>query len=199
MLPLYFELENERERIVVNRNLFVLITVALLSGMAFILMFFEFPIPPFPAFLQYDTGDIPALLGSFVLGPRVGVLVEAVKCGLFALSGKDEASWVGTAANFVAGASLVAAAGYVYRRMKGPLNSLLTVIAGTAAMVAATSLANYYVFFPLWNIPAAARWETLMLTIPFNVVKGLISSALALLLYARLRGLRQLAELTDKR
>ena len=43
--------------------------VAVLSAVAFVLMFLEIPLPIFPAFLKIDLSDLPALLGGFALGP----------------------------------------------------------------------------------------------------------------------------------
>ena len=50
-----------------------LTVAAMLSAVAFILMFIEFPIPMLiPAFIKMDFSDLPALLGAFALGPVYG-------------------------------------------------------------------------------------------------------------------------------
>ena len=42
----------------------------MLSAVAFILMFIEFPLPMLiPSFVKMDFSDLPALLGAFALGP----------------------------------------------------------------------------------------------------------------------------------
>ena len=47
-----------------------LTVAAMLSAVAFILMFIEFPIPMLiPSFVKMDFSDLPALLGAFALGP----------------------------------------------------------------------------------------------------------------------------------
>ena len=49
------------------RNLAV---TAMLSAVAFMLMFLDFPIPfLIPSFVQMDFSELPALLASFSLGP----------------------------------------------------------------------------------------------------------------------------------
>ena len=57
------------------------ITVAaMLSAVAFILMFIEFPIPMLiPSFVKMDFSDLPALLGAFALGPVYGVVISFMK------------------------------------------------------------------------------------------------------------------------
>ena len=50
-----------------------LTVAAMLSAVAFILMFIEFPIPMLiPSFVKMDFSDLPALLGAFALGPVYG-------------------------------------------------------------------------------------------------------------------------------
>ncbi|MDT3972846.1 ECF transporter S component, partial [Staphylococcus saprophyticus] len=56
-----------------------LITISMLSAVAFILMFIKFPIPFLPPYLTLDFGDVPALLATFILGPVAGLIVEFIK------------------------------------------------------------------------------------------------------------------------
>ena len=46
---------------------------ALLAAVAAVLQFVEFSIPIMPAFVKLDISDLPALLGTFSLGPVYGV------------------------------------------------------------------------------------------------------------------------------
>ena len=49
-----------------------LTVAAMLSAVAFILMFIEFPIPMLiPSFVKMDFSDLPALLGCICAGPGV--------------------------------------------------------------------------------------------------------------------------------
>ena len=57
-----------------------LTVAAMLSAVAFILMFIEFPIPMLiPSFVKMDFSDLPALLGAFALGPVYGVVISFMK------------------------------------------------------------------------------------------------------------------------
>ena len=57
-----------------------LVVTAMLSAVAFVLMFIEFPLPMLiPSFVKMDISDLPALLGSFALGPVYGVVIELLK------------------------------------------------------------------------------------------------------------------------
>ena len=59
---------------------------AMLSAVAFVLMFIEFPIPALiPAFVKLDISDLPELLAAFSLGPIYGVIVTLLKTVLFSV------------------------------------------------------------------------------------------------------------------
>jgi riboflavin transporter FmnP len=166
----------------------VLVRIGVLVAASFMLMLVEFNIPPFPAFLQYDPSEVPALLGGFAMGPAAGFGIVAGKCLLFLFSGKDEAGVIGTAANFVAGFPLVLVAAWVYQRMHTRTGAMIGIAAGVVAAVAATTVGNYYVFLPAWGVPLHARAGLIVSTlIPFNIVKGLITGIVTVLLYKRVR------------
>jgi len=165
-----------------------LVLVGFLGALGFLLMWFEFPIPGLPPFLQYDAGDVPALLAGFSLGPVAGILAEVVKCVLFLVSGKDEAGLLGVAANLTCGASLVAAAAVWYWHMGRRLWPALAV--GSLVMLAVTSAANLYIFFPIYGLRGEAAYAFLVSgSLPFNAIKALLTSLFTLLLHGRLQGL----------
>ena len=83
------------------------VIMAMLSAIAVILMYFDFPIPFLaPGFYKLDFSEIPVLIGSFMLGPCAGVIIEAVKVILhFCMKGTTTA-FVGDFANFILGCML---------------------------------------------------------------------------------------------
>ena len=53
---------------------------AMLSAVAFLLMFIEFPIPALiPSFVKLDISDLPELLAAFSLGPVYGIAENSLK------------------------------------------------------------------------------------------------------------------------
>ena len=53
---------------------------AMLSAVAYVLMFIDFPIPfLIPSFIQMDISELPALVGAFSMGPICGILICLVK------------------------------------------------------------------------------------------------------------------------
>ena len=57
-----------------------LAVAAMLTAVAFILQFIEFSIPMLiPSFVKLDLSDLPALLGTFSLGPIYGAAIQLAK------------------------------------------------------------------------------------------------------------------------
>ena len=63
-------------------------SIAVLSAVAFVLSFLEFPVPLSPSFARMDLSDFPALIGAFAFGP-VDVSTQMVETNLksFATAG----------------------------------------------------------------------------------------------------------------
>ena len=73
-----------------------LTVTAMLSAVAFLLMFIEFPIPALiPAFVKLDVSDLPELLAAFSLGPVYGVAVALLKNLLFLVLHGTSSAYVG--------------------------------------------------------------------------------------------------------
>ncbi|HEY8414750.1 MAG TPA: ECF transporter S component, partial [Thermaerobacter sp.] len=63
----------------------------------------------------------------------------------------------------------------------------LAVLAGTLSTTGVMAAANYYVFLPLWGVPAEQVGGTIITAItPFNLIKGTLTGTLALVAYPRL-------------
>jgi riboflavin transporter FmnP len=166
-----------------------LVRIGVLSAIAFLLMLLEVHIPPFPTYLQYNPGDVPALLGGYAMGPVAGFLIVTLRNILFMLSGKDEAGIIGTAANYVASFPLVVVAAWVYGRMRSLRGAMAGIALGLVASVLAASLGNYFVFLPAWGIADAGVRAGLItgVVVPFNTVRVLITAVFTFLLYKRVR------------
>ncbi len=163
-----------------------LVRISLLGAMGFALMYLEFPLPFLPVFLKYDFGDVPALFAGFAMGPLAGLLTQLIKVTIFFLSGKGDAGLIGAAANLVAGGSMTVAASMGYKYIKNSYRLPLAMTVGTLTMVIVTTLANIHVFLPLYGIPVDQIMPFVYAgTIPFNLVKGLITSLATILLYSR--------------
>ena len=100
------------------------ITVAaMLSAVAAVLQFLEFSVPLVPSFIKLDVSDLPALLGTFSLGPVYGVAIQLLKNLLHLPFGSS--AGVGELSNFILGAIFVFAAGMIYKRSKSRKSALI--------------------------------------------------------------------------
>ena len=179
-------------------------SVAVLSAVAFVLAFFEFPVPLSPSFARMDLSDFPALIGAFAFGPVAGILIELVKnlLGLFSTA----TSGVGELANFLMGASFAATAGLIYKKHKTKRTALIGWIIGSVVMGIVAALANYFILLPLFEqfmpldqmiasfgafIPFIKTKLDVVLynAFPFNLLKGLVITGFTMLVYKRIRPL----------
>lgn len=49
--------------------------IGILSGLAVVLMLFEFPLPIAPSFYKLDFSELAVLLGGFSMGPMAAVMI----------------------------------------------------------------------------------------------------------------------------
>lgn len=175
--------------------------VAVLSAIAFILAYFEFPVPLSPSFARMDISDLPALIGAFAYGPLAGVLIELVKNALQLTS--TATAGVGELANFIMGGTFVLVAGAVYRRRKTKKAALIACLVASLAMGVTAAVVNYFVllpafeaFMPLSELIASfgefmpfikTKLDVVLFNaLPFNLLKGLAISAVTMLIYKKL-------------
>jgi riboflavin transporter FmnP len=167
-----------------------LIKMSVLSAIAVILMYLDFPILPAFPFLKVDLSDVAALIGALAFGPLAGVVIEAIKNVLILLVKGTTSIGIGELANFIIGISIVIPAGFIYGRNRTRKAAIIGLLAGTVTMSLVGVLANYFIFIPMYKefMPAlktsAGIVEYLTYAIvPFNLIKGVIVSVATVLLY----------------
>ena len=180
-----------------------LTVAAMLSAVAFILMFIEFPIPMLiPAFIKMDFSDLPALLGAFALGPVYGVIISFMKNLLHIVIKGTSTACVGELSNFILGAIFSAVAGYIYKHHKSRKTAIIGAVAGAVAMGVLSVPSNYFVVYPayvqFYHMPLEAilgMYQAILpsadslikcliiFNLPFTLVKGLLDAVLCMLIY----------------
>ena len=180
-----------------------LTVAAMLSAVAFILMFIEFPIPMLiPAFIKMDFSDLPALMGAFALGPVYGVVISFMKNLLHIVIKGTSTACVGELSNFILGAIFSAVAGYIYKHHKSRKTAIIGAVAGAVAMGVLSVPSNYFVVYPayvqFYHMPLEAilgMYQAILpsadslikcliiFNLPFTLVKGLLDAVLCMLIY----------------
>lgn len=177
--------------------------LSLLSVIAFLFMYIEFPLAFIaPPFIKIDLSDIPALIGGFAMGPVAGITIELVKCILTFFVRGTTTGGVGELSNFIVGALFVGLSAKFYSRQRTYRGAVVGLLLGVVGMTLVATLSNYFVVFPLYgkimpmdaiiNMGRAVTprvnslWDLMLYCIvSFNLVKGLIISAATLALYKR--------------
>lgn len=179
-------------------NVRYLTVTAMLSAVAYILMFLDFSVPFMPSFIKMDLSELPALIGSFAMGPVCGVLICLIKniLHLFITS----TGGVGELSNFILGVAFVLPAGLIYRHKKTKTTALAGSLAGAFIMGIFSIISNYFLVYPVYynfmdkDLILAAYQAILpsmksilqcliCFNMPFTIVKGLLSVVITFFTY----------------
>lgn len=189
-------------RTTAQSNVRNMVTIAMLGAVSMVLYIFDFPLWFAPSFYKIDFSEIPVMIGSFALGPAAGALIELVKCLLKLVVKGTNTAFVGDIANYLMGCALVVPAGMIYRKKKSKKNAVIGMVVGTLTLVVVGCILNAYVLLPTYSkafgMPVDALIEmgsavnpgikdifsfVLLAVAPFNALKGIIVSAVTLVLY----------------
>jgi len=171
---------------------------AMLSAIAFVLMFLEFSVPIMPPFIKMDLSDLPELIGAFAMGPVSGVAICLIKNLLHLFM--STTGGVGELSNFILGACFVFPAGMIYRKWKGKKSAILGASLGSFLMAAVSVISNYYIVYPVYYnfmdkdailtayqaiFPGVENILQCLIVFnaPFTLVKGLFSVVITVLIY----------------
>lgn len=188
-----------------TESLKYIIKIAILGAISVLIMLFEFPLPFAPGFYELDLSEAVVLMGGFALGPLAAVLIELVKIVLNLFLTHTSTAFIGEIANFVIGCSLVLPATLIYKYKKNIKGALLGMITGCVILAAVGGIMNYFVLVPAYSYfyhlplerilgmasavnPLVGNLPTMILfaVVPFNLVKGIFCSLIAMILYKRL-------------
>lgn len=173
--------------------------IALLSAIASVLFLIEIPLGM--PFYKLDLSNIPVLLGAFSMGTLPGVVILGLK-SLIGLTHSSSAG-VGELADFIMGLAMILPASLMYQRHKTRKTALIGMLAGVLCSVVVSVFVNKWIMLPFYmgafhmtmeDLVASAHWGgvdsewklLLLITAPFNLIKGVVISGLTFLLYKRL-------------
>lgn len=182
-------------------SIYVMTVTGLLSAIAYILMFLEFSVPLMPGFIKMDLSDLPALIGTFAVGPVGGVIIALIK-NLLHLT-VTSTGGVGELSNFILNVAFILPAGILYRFKKTKLSACGGAILGAVFMAVISVVTNYFVVYPIYynfmpeeTILAAYQaifpgvktilQSLIIFNMPFTFIKGMISVVITFLIYTSL-------------
>lgn len=199
MITVWLVLKLRKTKMTHHQKVVFITTSGILAAIASILRYIEMPLPFFPSFLKIDFSNIPALIGSFALGPVAGIVVLLIKNLLYLpMSGTGG---VGEIADFVVSLTLLLPAVMIYTYSKNRRGALWGMGLGVLVMsLLGGPLMNYYVLIPLYStfmpieaiigMAAAANsaivdtWTYILYAVvPFNLFKSAVICVITYLLY----------------
>ena len=164
-----------------------LVTLALLTAIAILLSFVEFPIFPAAPFLKYDASFVPIMVAGFAYGPGSGVAVGVITWAIHGLMVGDPA---GAIMNIIAMLGFVLPAAIIYKRHHTFKGALVGLIIGIVLTIVGAIVADLVVI-PLYNGTPVKAVITMIIPIllPFNALKAVINAVLTLAIYKAISNL----------
>lgn len=181
-----------------------IVTIGMMSALAFILQIFDFPVPFAPPFYKLDFSEVPVLICAFAMGPVAGVASELLKNVLKILFRGTTTAFVGDYANFVIGCSFIIPAAILYFKHKTKKTAIIGCVAGTIIIAIFGSLFNAFYLLPafskLYGMPLESILEmghaifsgfeefniltfVALCVAPLNLLKGALVSVIVMLIY----------------
>lgn len=157
-----------------------LVGMAMFAALAYAVTFvFRIPV----MFLTFDAKDAIIIISSLIYGPVAGVLISltVATLELITISGTGVYGFI---MNFASSAVFSAVAALVYKYKRTPTGAIVGFFSACVSMVSVMLALNILVTPFYMGVPRSAVIELLpTVIIPFNVAKGLMNSAFAMLLY----------------
>ena len=184
-----------------NVQIRAMVVTAILAAMSYILAMMSFSVPFMPSFIKLDVSELPALIGSFSLGPVYGVLICLIK-NLLGLMNSGT-NGIGELSNFLLGAMFVFPAGLLYQRNKTRKGAIIGSLIGAICMAVGSVFTNIFLVYPIYYnfmakeailsayqliVPAMKSVEQSIIcfNMPFTFMKAMLSVLISLLVYKRL-------------
>ncbi|WP_025728593.1 ECF transporter S component [Atopobacter phocae] len=167
------------------------IGAAILGAVAFIVMFFHFPIIPFVPYLKIDFSDTILLLSGLLYGPQAVLMTGFIRSALhYIQTGGDLGYPIGVTASFIASISLLLPVLQATKTELSVKNFVKGSIFGIIILTIVMVILNWFVltpiYFKLFNLQIESLKELIVYGIvPFNMIKGVLVSIVNLLVYLK--------------
>ena len=125
-------------------------TIAILSAISFVLMYFDFPLLPAASFLRIEFSILPVLVGLIVLDlPAAFVIILLRSLLKLILNNQGVSTYIGLPMNIVALGVFVLAFGLIWEKDRTPIRFVLASLAGTIGLTLAMLVLNYVYAVPI--------------------------------------------------
>ncbi|MGN0553726.1 MAG: ECF transporter S component [Oscillospiraceae bacterium] len=193
-----------------------LIQIAMLSAVALVIYYLDFPVPLMPPFIKLDLSNVVCLFAGFTTGPIGGVLVCLIKNVIHvAIKGFGTTMGIGDIFDFVTSAALTLTASLIYKKNHTKKGAVIGCIIGTLVFAGISLPLNYFIVYPIYA-KAFGGMESIMaayqkilpsvgnifsalciFNLPFTIVKGILCAAVTIVIYKPLITALRKAHIVD--
>ena len=164
-----------------------LVTMALMCALGTVFSFVQIPLIPAAPFLTYDPSLVPAMVSALAFGTGPGLVVGVLTACLHSLVTGE---WVGSLMNVVATVCYVAPAALVYARAHSNAGAIGGLALGVVLATTGSIVANLTIGVAFWYGSADVIMPLVLpAVLPFNLVKTILNSVLALVAFKSLAAL----------
>jgi len=160
-----------------------LTTLAMLTGVAYVVMLFSKLLPSVNGFLDFDFKDVIICIGGFTFGPMAAAFISILVCFIefISISGTGP---IGLIMNILATCSFCCTACFIYKKRHTKAGAVIGLACGVVCLVIVMLLWNYLVTPIYQEVPRKVVVKMLpTVFFPFNLAKGGMNMAATLLLY----------------
>ena len=170
----------------------VMVSLAMLTGIAYIVMLASKLMPSVYGFLDFDFKDVIICIGGFTFGPMAAAIIAIMVAFIEMITISSTGFW-GFLMNALATCAFCCTASFLYKKLHTKKGAVLGLTCGLVALVAVMLLWNYLITPIYQGMPREAIVDLLVpVFLPFNLAKGGMNMAATLLIYppvvAALRG-----------
>ena len=158
-------------------------TLAMLSGIAYVVMLVSKLLPSVNGFLDFDFKDVVICIGGFTFGP-VAAAVMAIVVAFVEMITISTTGLIGFVMNVLATCGFCCTATFIYKKRHTMVGAVLGLGLGVVVLTVVMLLWNYFLTPIYQGLPREAVADMLVpIGLPFNLAKGGMNMAATLLLY----------------
>jgi len=160
-----------------------LVVCAMFTAIAYVMVLISKIIPNVAGFLSYEPKDAVIVIAGFIFGPLTCVFIS-VLTSLIEMVTISSTGIYGLLMNVVSTCAFAVPAAWFYQKHRTRKGAALSLCIGVAVMAACMVLWNYIITpFYMGVDRSVVAGMLASVFLPFNLVKGGLNAALALLLY----------------
>lgn len=171
-----------------NQTTKKLTVMGILAAMSIVFVYvIRFPLLPAAPFLEYEPGDIPILICSFLYGPVSGLILTVIVSILQGITVSAGSGIIGIIMHIFATGFFAFLAGLFYIRNKSRKNAIIGLSLGTIAMIIVMCILNIVLTPIFMGIPRSEVLKMILpIIVPFNFLKAGINSILTFIVYKKI-------------